>query len=191
MADLVRVWHGHCPSGLRSPPRAARIPFTMQEDWSLVTGLFAYGIDAGQAVHALESRGFDQDSTSLVMSEDLEEIFRLENHVPSSLDSVYDSLLTALVNGLVSVGPMQDGGCRLVAGGAVLHALAGHGPDVGSDGLRIALTAYGLPAEDVRALPHDFEQGKMLVAVRCSNQGRERMADRALRIAGAERTLRA
>lgn len=162
---------------------------------TVVTGIFSHQIDAAQAIHGLEARGFDESEISLLMSDGLGAEFALEERskMPegAAAGAVSGGVLGALVAGLTAAGTISTGGAGLLIAGPLVAALAGAGAGGGAGGLIGALIGAGISEYEATTFAEELDDGKILVAVRCSDSAREDVAERVLEASGAETTSRA
>lgn len=167
----------------------------MKDARRIVTGVFTHQLDAVQAIHGLESRGFGESEISLLMSDGLGEEFALHRRskMPkgAAAGAVGGGLLGALVAGLTAVGTISTGGAGLLIAGPLVAALAGAGAGGGAGGLIGALIGAGMSEFEAKTFAERLDEGKILVAVRCSDSAREDVAEQMLDSSGAETTSRA
>lgn len=166
----------------------------MKDDRTVVTGIFAHQIDAAQAIHGLEARGFTDDEISILMSDGVGKEFSLQDRTKmpegAAAGALGGGVLGALIGGLTAVGTIATGGTGLLIAGPVVAALAGAGAGGGAGGLIGALVGYGVSEYEARTFADELDEGKILVAVTCSDDAREEIAERVLETSGAETTSR-
>jgi hypothetical protein len=160
-----------------------------KNDDTVVTGIFAHHADAANAIHALEERAFRDSEISLLMSDDVGENFKIKDSskMPEGVatGATTGGVIGALVAGLTAVGTIATGGGLLVAG-PLVAILAGGGAGAGVGGLLGGLVGAGMTEYEAKLFASELEDGKILLAVHCSDDDRKETAERVMEDAGAK-----
>jgi hypothetical protein len=160
-----------------------------KDDGKLVTGVFAHRSDATRAIQALEERGFRDDEISLLMSDAVGEDFKIEDSSKAAegvaAGAASGGVIGALIGGLTAVGTIATGGGLLVAG-PLVAILAGGGAGAGVGGVIGGLAGAGMTEYEAKLFAKELDDGKILVAVHCTNDDRKDEAERLLEAAGGE-----
>jgi hypothetical protein len=145
---------------------------------TVITGLFANGAKASEAIGTLERKGIPTTDISLVASENFEkDSFGIEgkSKLPegTAIGAGTGGAVGALVAGLTSVGAVATGGAGLIAAGPVVAALAGGGTGAAVGGVAGASIGAFIPENEVKFYEDALEKGSVLVGVECDDKDRK------------------
>lgn len=153
------------------------------------TAVFSTATEAADAVANLEMNGFNQKQISVLMSDQVGEDFKLQtkSKLPegTAIGATTGGAIGAIAAGLTAVGAVVTGGGSLLVSGPLVAALAGAGAGAASGGLVGALAGFGITEHEAKVFADAYDDGKILVAVKCEDKDAQKKAEAVFEKCGA------